>query len=202
MNVVTHSESEADELHDEPADPAEPGAAPESESESAAKQRSSRRRWVRRVGLAFLWILALTFLCTAALLSWRNTAAVEARTAGREAATSASDTVVAILSYTPENVERDLPAAADRLTGAFRDSYLSLIKDVVIPGSTQKQISAAARIAAAAPVSADDDHAVVLVFVDQTITVASDPPSDTASSVRVTLDKVDGRWLISEFTPV
>jgi hypothetical protein len=30
----------------------------------------------------------------------------------------------------------------------------------------------------------------------------NDPPTDTASSVRVTLDKIGGRWLISAFEPV
>jgi len=43
---------------------------------------------------------------------------------------------------------------------------------------------------------------VVLVFVDQTTTIGNDAPSQSTSSVRVTLDKVDGRWLISQFDPV
>jgi Mce-associated membrane protein len=43
---------------------------------------------------------------------------------------------------------------------------------------------------------------VVLVFVNQTVVVGQGAPSDTASSVRVTLDKVGGRWLISKFDPV
>jgi Mce-associated membrane protein len=51
-------------------------------------------------------------------------------------------------------------------------------------------------------VSATSDHAVVLVFVDQTVTVGRDAPSNTASSVRVTLDKVKGRWLVSGFDPI
>jgi Mce-associated membrane protein len=34
------------------------------------------------------------------------------------------------------------------------------------------------------------------------VTVGQSPPTSTASSVRVTLDKVDGRWLISQFDPV
>jgi Mce-associated membrane protein len=51
-------------------------------------------------------------------------------------------------------------------------------------------------------VSADPNDAVVLVFVNQTVVVGQDTPTDTASSVRVTLEKVDGRWLISAFDPV
>jgi Mce-associated membrane protein len=38
--------------------------------------------------------------------------------------------------------------------------------------------------------------------VDQTVTIGKDAPTNTASNVRVTLDKVDSRWLISQFDPV
>jgi Mce-associated membrane protein len=72
----------------------------------------------------------------------------------------------------------------------------------VIPGAKQKQISAVATVPAMASVSADPRHAVVLVFVNQTVVVGQDAPTDTASSVRVTLDKVGDRWLISKFDPV
>jgi len=57
-------------------------------------------------------------------------------------------------------------------------------------------------VPAAASVSAESNHAVVLVFVNQTVVVGGDPPTDTASSVRVTLDKVGDKWLISAFDPV
>jgi Mce-associated membrane protein len=106
------------------------------------------------------------------------------------------------LSYQAASVDKQLTAARDRLTGTFRDSYGALIHDVVIPGAQQKQISALATVPAAASVSATPDHAVVLVFVDQSVTVGADTPTSTASSVKVTLDRIGGRWLISDFTPV
>jgi Mce-associated membrane protein len=34
------------------------------------------------------------------------------------------------------------------------------------------------------------------------VTVGNGVPTDTASSVRITLDKVGERWLISKFEPV
>jgi Mce-associated membrane protein len=51
-------------------------------------------------------------------------------------------------------------------------------------------------------VSASQNHAVVLVLVDQTTTIGNDAPTSTTSSVKVTLDRISGRWLISDFTPV
>jgi len=108
---------------------------------------------------------------------------------------------VALLSYKPETVEKDLGAARDRLAGNFKDSYTSLTRDVVIPGSKQKQISAVATVPAAASVSVTENHAVVLVFDNQTVVIGNDAPTDTAT-VRVTLDRIHGRWLISQFDPV
>jgi len=43
---------------------------------------------------------------------------------------------------------------------------------------------------------------VVLVFVDQTVTIGYDPPTGSTFGVKVTLNKIGGRWLISEFDPV
>ena len=73
---------------------------------------------------------------------------------------------------------------------------------MVIPGAKQKQISALATVPAATSTSATENHAVVLLFVNQTVVVGKEAPTNTASSVRVTLDKIDGRWLISQFDPV
>ncbi len=86
--------------------------------------------------------------------------------------------------------------------GEFRDQYTQLIDDVVIPGAKQQVISAVASVPAAASVSASSRHAVVLVLVDQTTTIGTGPPTKSTSSVRVTLDKVENRWLISQFEPV
>jgi Mce-associated membrane protein len=115
---------------------------------------------------------------------------------------AATEGAIALLSYRPDNVDKTLGAARDRLTGDFRDAYTKLVNDVVIPGAKQKQITAVATVAAAASVSASETQAVALVFVNQTVTIGTEAPTDTASSVRVTLDKAHDRWLISRFDPV
>jgi Mce-associated membrane protein len=122
--------------------------------------------------------------------------------ASAESVRAATDGTIALLSYRPDTVQKELEAAQGRLTGTFLDSYKSLTHDVVIPGAKEKQISAVATVPAAASTSATENHAVVLLFVDQTVIVGKDAPTNTASSVRVTLDKVEGRWLISQFDPV
>jgi len=146
--------------------------------------------------------LALVLALGAGYLKWQDGSAQLSQEAGTKSVQVATESTIAILSYRPDTVDKDLTAAGDRLTGTFRTDYAKLIDDVVIPGAKQKQISSVATVPAAAPVSATENHAVVLVFVNQTIVIGNDAPTNTASSVRVTLDKIHDRWLISQFDPV
>lgn len=166
------------------------------------KTDASRFSWKGILAFAVLPALTLMLVAGTAYLKWRADSAEISQTTATQSTKAAIDGTIAMLSYRPDTIEKDLPAVGDRLTGKFRDQYTQLVNDVVIPGAKQKNISAVAKVPAAASVSATGDHAVVLVFVDQTVTVGNDAPTDTASSVRVTLDKVDKRWLISEFDPV
>ncbi|BBX73023.1 hypothetical protein H7H78_19115 [Mycobacterium shinjukuense] len=158
--------------------------------------------WSRVIAYGLLPGLALALASAAGVLKWQDGAVRDAAVARAESVQAATDGTIALLSYRPDTVQRDLEAARGGLTGTFLNAYTQLTHDVVIPGAQQKQISAAATVSAAASVSASAKHAVVLLFVNQTITVGQDAPSTTASSVRVTLDKVDGRWLIARFDPV
>jgi Mce-associated membrane protein len=158
--------------------------------------------WSRVIAFIVLPALALVLAAGAGYLKWRDDSIRNGELAAAAAVQAARDGTVALLSYRPDTVEEQLGAARGLLTGEFRDSYTSLTNDVVIPGAKQKQIAAIASVPAAASVSATPDEAVVLLFVNQTVTVGSDPPTDTASSVRVTLEKDGDRWLISKFDPV
>ena len=82
------------------------------------------------------------------------------------------------------------------------DDYTQLIRTVVIPDAKQRGISAAAQVPAAAVVSAEADRAVLLVYVDQAMAAGNAKPTQTNSSVRVTMEKIDGRWLIAGFDPI
>ena len=192
---VVEAETTAVELTDDPAAPT--GA------ETAAPAAPTRRFSVAgAVAFGLLPILALLLGAGAGYLKWANSSRRDADRARTESVQVAKDSTVALLSYKAETVDKDLGAARDRLTGSFLDAYTELINNVVIPGAKEKKISAVAQIPAAASVSAKTDHAVVLLFVNQTVVMGNDAPTNTASSVRVTLDKVGDRWLISGFDPV
>lgn len=163
---------------------------------------SRRGIWWRGLTFALLPGLAMLLTITAGYLKWYDGSIRDAQVARGESVAAATKTTVKMLSYRPDTVESDLAAVRDQLTGAIRDSYTQLTKDVVIPDSKEKRISSVATVPEASSVSTSGDHAVVLVFVNQSIAVGDAVPSNTASSVKVTLDKVDHRWLISDFTPI
>lgn len=162
------------------------------------EQRATRRHLV-----AYLLVplLLMCMVAGAGYLKYRGGSIVDAQAAANSSVQAATEGTVALLSYSPDTAQATLTAARDRLTGSFRDSYTSLTNDVVIPGAKEKKISATATVPAAASVSASENHAVVLVYVDQSVIVGDGAPSATASAVQVTLDKVGSRWLISGFDP-
>jgi Mce-associated membrane protein len=169
--------------------------------ERPAKMRH-RIRWSSLIAYGLIPGLALSLGAAAGYLKWQDASVRAAAVARTESVHAATDGTIALLSYRPDTVQKDLDAARDRLTGTFLNAYTSLTHDVVIPGSRQKQISAVATVPGAASKLATANHAVVLLLVDQTVTVGQDAPTNTASSVRVTLDKIGSRWLISGFDPV
>ncbi|UXA05336.1 hypothetical protein KXD96_20700 [Mycobacterium sp. SMC-2] len=176
----------------------------DTETKATQPEARSKRRasFERAIAFAVLPGLVLMVAMAAAFLKWEDASTRAADNARVESMRAAKDSTIALLSYRPDTVDKDLGAARDRLTGSFRDSYTKLIHDVVIPGAKQRKISTVVDAPAVASISANANHAVVLVFVNQTTIIGNDAPTATASSVRVTLEKIDGRWLISDFTPV
>ncbi len=165
-----------------------------------APERSRRRTHALAYGALGIAILAAAG--GFGYLKWQSHQQSVTETARAETVRTAMDDAVAILSYRPESAEQELNAAKDLLTGDFRDEYTKLINEVVIPGATQNRVSAVVDIPAAASISATPDRAEVLLFVNQTTLFGDTPPSTTSSSVRITLERVGDRWLMSQFDPV
>ena len=158
----------AAELADEPEE-----ADDELDSDAAASGDQTRRRfrWGRAVAFGLLPGIVLLAAAAAGYLKWQDATARDADLARVASVQAAKDGTVGMLSYQPDTVDRDLEAARNLLTGDFQNSYTSLTHDVVIPGAKQKRISAVATVPAAASVSASPTHAVVVVFVNQTVVV-------------------------------
>ncbi len=200
---VTEPElTEADSTAVESDEVAEDSDAPEATEEGPATTRKRSIEWPRVLAYGILPAFALMLAVGAGYLKWQDNSVRDGDSAAVESVQVAKDSTVALLSYQPDTVEQQLSDARSLLTGDFQQAYTDLTTDVVIPGSKEKQISAVATVPAAASVEAEPNRAVVLVFVNQTVVVGADAPTDTASSVRVTLEKTGDRWLISGFDPI
>ncbi|MCV7032495.1 hypothetical protein [Mycobacterium sherrisii] len=184
-----------------PADPADGGL----NDKEDGSPKAGRRGRVSRSSILVYGVLpaaALVLTLVAGYMKWQIQSYNYSQTAAVQATSAAMESTIAMLSYQPNSVGKDLKAASNRLTGSFRDEYTKLINEVVIPGAQQKRIAAVATVPVAAPVSADARHVIVLAYVNQTTTIGNTSPTDTASSVRLTMEKVDNRWLIANFEPV
>ncbi|MCV7260180.1 hypothetical protein [Mycobacterium shimoidei] len=123
--------------------------------------------------------------------------------AAHRAIQAASDGAVAVLSYSPENLDRDLATARSHLTGEFLDYYTKFSDQFITPMAREKHITATAKVVQAAVSELHPDSATVLMFVNQNTTTAEKPePLLTASSILVTMKKIEGSWLIAKVDPL
>lgn len=163
---------------------------------------NQQRDWYRWTAYVLLPAAAVVLAVGAIAMKLVTVAHSSNSVARAESVQAAREATVAMLTYNAATVEQDLNNARSKLTAPFLDEYTKLINTQVIPSAKEKQTSAAAQVPAVASVSAKGSRAVALVFVDQTIASAKEAATTTASSIRVTLDKVDGHWLVSGFAPV
>ncbi|MCV7299363.1 hypothetical protein H7J93_06870 [Mycobacterium barrassiae] len=123
--------------------------------------------------------------------------------AGNVALEAAKNGTVALLSYSPDTLDQDFANAKSKLTGDFLSYYTQFTEQIVTPAAKEKQVKTVAVVVRAGVIEIHQDSAVVLVFINQTTTSKENPDGAfAASSVKVGLKKVDGRWLISAFDPV
>lgn len=171
------------------------------DDQSPTRNRRTALPLMRFASYTVLLVLVVGLTAAAAYFWYHADTAEEVDLIRAQSVQIATEGAIDMLSYTPDNVEAKLTSAGDRLTGPFKDSYLALVRDTVIPSAKQKSISANATVPAGSSVSATRDAAKVLLFVNQGVTVGGDVPTETVSVVEVDLDRIDGRWLISDFEP-
>lgn len=160
-----------------------------------------RRRWRSILVLALLAVSAVV-LATVYVTQYQ----VDRQTgpaAEQAAVAAATSGTVDLLSYAPETIDADLATAKSQMTGEFLTYYGKFTTDVVAPAVRDRGVKASARAVDAALMEIHPTDAKVLVFLNQeTVSRERLEPAFTASSVIVSLVKVDGKWLISAFEPV
>lgn len=121
---------------------------------------------------------------------------------GSAAETAAETAVPTLLSYNVARLDEDLAAGASLTTGQFAREYAPLVNRVLRPAGAAKQVVTSATVSGSAVVSNDGDGVVVLMFINRQSTSVSHPvPQIDADALRVTMQRVDGRWLIAGLVP-
>ena len=144
-------------------------------------------------------LVVVILLVTAGLLTVRARGADRVEQARTEATAAAEATVVDLLSYDYRHLDRDFARARAGLTGGFVDDYAKTTRTVVRPTATEVKAVVKADVAASSVVRAGQNRVVVLLFVNQTTTSTRlDAPKVDLNRVRLTMDRVDGRWLVSK----
>ena len=201
---VAEVEPTAVELNDADADGA---SETDVESDAAAGAAPARtpRKYTRILVPALLGVLLIAsaaFASSIYFTQYRPDQQTDERVSA-EVLRAASDGTVALLSYSPESLDKDFANAKSHLTGDFLDYYTKFTNDIVTPAAKQKNVKTSAQVARSAVSELEPASAEVLVFINQNTTSKENPDgSFTASSVKVGLTKLDGRWLISSFDPV
>jgi len=161
---------------------------------------NARRLPTTSVALGIVTLVAL------ALLGWQVVVWVDDHRADdrRHAAVAvAEEQVLDLTTLDSSSVKSKLEAMGSRVTGDFKrqfEGFSQTFGDVV----RKQKVSATGEIKSAAVSSFDEDSAVVLVASSAQISNAKQQkPTRRDYRMSITLDRVDGDWLISgmEFVP-
>jgi Mce-associated membrane protein len=202
----TAAEKATAETVDETAENDDAATETETQPESQASTVRQMARGARaRVGVI---LLAAALIASAGVAAWlyfeqyRPDQATDAA-ASNVALDAAKNGTIALLSYSPETLDRDFAAAKSHLTGDFLSYYTQFTEQIVTPAAKQKSVKTTAAVVRAAVSELHPDSAVVLVFINQN-TVSKENPdgSFAASAVKVGLKKINDTWLIGSFDPV
>jgi len=192
-NTATRDDAAVDEKAD----------APDTASgEEQPRRKTLPRRWLVPI------VLVVLLLASAGVASWAYLAQQRPDqqtndVVAAQTIKAASEGTVALLSYSPDTLDKDFTAAKGHLTGDFLSYYTQFTQDIVSPAAKQKQVKTSAVVVKAAVSELKPDSAVVLVFLNQTTTSKDSPDgSFSGSAVKVALTKLNGAWLISAFDPV
>jgi Mce-associated membrane protein len=154
--------------------------------------------------VAAVVLVATLALLLLALRDWQERRELDqANQAGDIARAAVTDKVEALLSYRHETFDEDVAAAQDLLTPSFREEYAPTVAEIRKRALSQRR-DQRAEVLAVGLVSAEEDRARTLVFVN---TVSARQGSDQPATVmqnRVTVDLVrseDGdEWLVDDLS--
>ncbi len=204
--------AEADEAHDDTtpadaspdmdsggADPAEPAEVPD-QDEAIADDLWPDRRKGRRINVVrctAAGVLAIV-LTGAGYEGWLLFQHHQKDVAATQALDAAKRYIITLTSVDTNSIDKNFTEVLDGSTGEFKDMYTkssAQLRQTLI----DNKAAAHGSVIDAAVQSASEDKVDVVLFVDQSVSNGTAPaPQLDRSRVKMTMEKVDGRWLASK----
>ncbi|OBH42254.1 Mce protein [Mycobacterium mantenii] len=181
------------------ADPAEPDEACDGDEDAADEQqsrsRNRRRGSVTRAVAA--GVLAAVLAC-AGYEGWLLFQHHQKQVAAEQALDAAKKYILTLTSVDTNAIDKNFADVLDGSTGEFKDMYTkssAQLRQALIANKA----AAHGNVIDAAVQSATQDKVDVVLFVDQSVSNGAAPaPQLDRSRVKMTMEKVDGRWLASK----
>lgn len=170
----------------------------------AKKQDESRRRfrrnhpWSHYLRRGAMPLLLVASLAVSGFLGWKQWQYHQVQVAGQEAQQAAIKYAQVLTSIDSTNVDDNFRQVLDGATGEFKDMYTQSsvqLRQLLI----DNKASAHGVVVDSAIASESANKVVVLVFIDQTVANMAVPdPRIDRSRIKMTMEKVDGRWRASK----
>lgn len=156
------------------------------------------RRWLRRLLKAALAAAVVAVLGASGYLGWTVWQDRRLAAAGEQAEAAAVAYAQVLTSIDSDKVDENFNQVLDGATGEFKDMYSQSsmqLRQLLI----DNKASARGVVIESAVQSATEDRVVVLLFVDQSVSNTNVPdPRLDRSRIKMTMDRVEGRWKASK----
>lgn len=145
----------------------------------------------------------VALLAAAGYGGWQAFHQHQTDTATRQALDAAHSYMHTLLNFDSDNdattVDENMDTLLNGSTGAFKDLYATS-RAKLRAVQVNDNATAHGVVVESVVKSATKNQVVVVMLVDQAVTNRADPedPDIDRSRIRMTMDKVDGRWLVSK----
>ena len=170
--------------------------------DSAGPRPGARLRWGVAAALALLIVLALVAVAVEVVSLRPRSAETRADQAAQsEVVRAAERFTVQVNTYDAGSMDSYQSAMNSMMSPKFRADYQKVI-DQLASTIKQAKVSSKGDVLASAVASVDTDSAQVLVVSDASVKTIYDPNLARHFRWEVSLVKINGTWLVNDFTPV
>lgn len=162
------------------------------------KPKRFRRGWSQYLRRSLMPLLLVASLALSGFLGWKLWQQHQIQAAGEQAQQAAVKYAQVLTSIDSNNVDENFRQVLDGATGEFKDMYTQSsvqLRQLLI----DNKATAHGVVVDSAIASETTNRVVVLVFIDQTVANMAVPdPRIDRSRIKMTMEKVDGRWRASK----